>query len=424
MACGGPPELLRPIGPVVLLGVDGLSWKVIGPGIEGGTLPAFGRLQAEGAWAPDFEVVSPDSPIAWTSVATGRAPEDHGVISFVSQLPSGEIVPASSGERRLPALWDLATRHGRSVGVVGWWATWPVEPVNGYVVSDHANPAATGFLIEDGRYWTADPEALTQLRLDVYPETMAQEIGHLWSTLEQTDWVAVGQSAGLTTAQLEILRSAPPNRRTPYSLWKTYYLVDRPHVSLVKERLARDPTDLTMLYLRGPDPVQHYAWDLVEPERYVEPPAHLERDRGLVEAVYRTVDRYIAELLEVLPEDGWLIVASDHGAEPASPLQGRPGGHTKSAKGVLFLWGPGARAGERLAATSPYDLAPTILWMLGLPLSEELEGRVLREAFNGDLADREVDRVRSYGPRSSSGPRGSAEDEVLLERLRDLGYID
>ena len=61
--------------------------------------------------------------------------------------------------------------------------------------------------------------------------------------------------------------------------------------------MAERPTDLVMLYLHGPDPIQHMGWDLVEPEAYAVPNPNLERDRGLVEGVYRAMDSLLAELV-------------------------------------------------------------------------------------------------------------------------------
>ena len=75
-------------------------------------------------------------------------------------------------------------------------------------------------------------------------------------------------------------------------------------------QLARErPTDLQMLYLRGPDPVQHYAWDLVETEKYAVKRPTLERDRGIVEGIYRYVDTFLWEILEAKDPSTTLIVA-------------------------------------------------------------------------------------------------------------------
>jgi arylsulfatase A-like enzyme len=185
-----------------------------------------------------------------------------------------------------------------------------------------------------------------------------------------------------------------------------------------------------MVYLRGPDPVQHYAWDLVEPEKYAIKPAHLERDRGIVEGIYRYVDSFLLEVLDAVDSGTTVIVVSDHGAEPARVIpetgrRPRPGGHTNAAKGVLFIRGPHVKPGEKLTSATPLDIVPTMAWLLGPPLAAELEGRILSEAFEGDfVASQPIREVESYGAREAKAGLASPEDEALLHQLRSLGYIE
>ncbi|HWT03695.1 MAG TPA: hypothetical protein VN256_25830 [Pyrinomonadaceae bacterium] len=50
--------------------------------------------------------------------------------------------------------------------------------------------------------------------------------------------------------------------------------------------------------------------------------------------------------------------------------------------GVMMLYGPGVRSGARLNDCTNLDIAPTLLTLLGLPVPEEMTGRVLSEAFD------------------------------------------
>ncbi len=414
----------------VLVGIDGAAWKIVDRGIAAGWLPTFARLQREGAYSPDLEVISPHSPIAWTSIATGRAPADHGVTHYVSRLANGDVIPVSSNERRQLALWEVASRAGRSAGVLGWWASWPAERIHGYVVTDHANPAWRSFMVEDRRYWTVDAESLGALERDYDPPDLGPALESCWISPDSFPEESFGRRARLTPEQMERLRREPSNRRSTYSLVKLGFSIDRPLVCAAERLLRERPTDLVMLYLKGPDPIQHYAWDLVEPERYAVPPPDLARDRGLVEGVYRYVDSFLADLLAAASPGTWFLVASDHGAEPNPAATGpapsdRPGGHTAAAKGVLFVHGPQVRRGTRLAGASGYDVMPTLLWLLGLPISERLEGKVLVEAFEPALVNRTPRvTVADYGHRETGPPLPSDIDTALAENLRALGYIE
>jgi len=437
VACSGepatPPAPLEPLPDqkVLFVGVDGATWTVLGPMIEAGELPTFARLAKEGARMERFETLeTTSSPLVWTSAATGRTPKHHGIEDYVETLPDGTKVPITSGARKVNAVWNVATDHGASVGVIGWWASWPAEEVDGYVVSDHANPATAGWMEEGDRYWTADPEALSALGHDIFPADLAPLAAEHWldpKAFPVDDFQARGE---FSEAQVAEAVAAPFNERSPYSWLKTFYAVDRPYFELAKRLHTERPVDLQMVYLRGPDPLQHYAWDLVEPEAFAKKPAHLERDLGIVHGVYRYVDTWLGELMDTLGPETTLIVASDHGAEPAARADNpkrktRPGRHTRAAKGVLFVHGPHVKAGHHLDEGSPIDLAPTMAWALGLPLGEDLEGAALTDAFTDDfVARRGRTTIDSWGTREVSPGLPSPSDDVMIESLRGLGYVE
>ncbi|MFN8640339.1 MAG: hypothetical protein U0802_01240 [Candidatus Binatia bacterium] len=102
-----------------------------------GKLPHFAALH-EGLRPPAQRQAAAQS-ILWTTVATGRRPTStRSVTSSPSTRP-----PASSCGHQPDAQGAGAVEHrlnGRSVAIVGWWATWPAEAVNGAIVSDHLLP--------------------------------------------------------------------------------------------------------------------------------------------------------------------------------------------------------------------------------------------------------------------------------------------
>ena len=73
-----------------------------------------------------------------------------------------------------------------------------------------------------------------------------------------------------------------------------------------------------------------------------------------------------------------------------------------------------------------YDVLPTLAWLLDVPLSRELPGRILEEAFTQAYrTEHPASYVAGYGPRGRrlSASRVSSDD-AHLDRLRDLGYIE
>ncbi|MEE8278833.1 MAG: phosphodiesterase, partial [Thermoanaerobaculia bacterium] len=75
-----------------------------------------------------------------------------------------------------------------------------------------------------------------------------------------------------------------------------------------------------------------------------------------------------------------------------------------------------------------FDIAPTILALLGLPIPEDLPGRVLEELLEPEfLARYPIRRIASYEdliPLPARAPGVEGEDEEALEMLRALGYIE
>lgn len=415
---------------VVFIGIDGMSWKVLGPLIKRGEAPAFKTLLSKGASMPEFETMnSTSSPVVWTSVATGRLPNDHGITAFSEKLETGQIIPVSGNSRKTKAIWEVANEYGVTTGVIGWWATWPAEKVNGYLISDHANPAFSEFLFQDKRYWTADPKQLTKQLSDFYPLNLARILHPYWVDKAHFPYEDLQRRSHLNPEQMKLLRDAPWNERKTYSLFKTFYLIDQPLFAISRELVKRRPVDLQLIYLRGPDGVQHYAWDLVEPEKYQVPPENLDRDRGLIDGIYRYLDSFLAEVLKDLPSDATLIVASDHGAEPSpgatgNPRKDRPGAHSVTAKGVLFIYGKNVKPGFKIEKATPLDLAPTMTWLCQLPLSKQFAGRILKEAFVQEyVKNMPASSIASYGIRKTKKSKESPQDPEMLEMLRSLGYI-
>ena len=94
--------------------------------------------------------------------------------------------------------------------------------------------------------------------------------------------------------------------------------------------------------------------------------------------------------------------------------------------GILLLAGPGIRAGQEVHGARIADIAPTLLYLLDLPVPEAMDGQVLSQALDPALlAGRPVQyRAQTGAPASAGRTLSAAEEEQVLSRLRDLGYVD
>ncbi len=99
-------------------------------------------------------------------------------------------------------------------------------------------------------------------------------------------------------------------------------------------------------------------------------------------------------------------------------IRGDSGCHRRH--GIFIAWGAGIRRGTTVAGARILDLAPTILHLMGLPVPDDMDGRVLTEALT---ITRPVE-YQAAGPSAGAEAALSSEEEAEVEeRLRALGYL-
>jgi predicted AlkP superfamily phosphohydrolase/phosphomutase len=105
-----------------------------------------------------------------------------------------------------------------------------------------------------------------------------------------------------------------------------------------------------------------------------------------------------------------------------SPAFGPTGDHRM--EGVLIASGPPFRAGASPEGANLLDLAPTILHLLGVPVPEDMDGRVLTEILNPDLVPVVAEAVVAAHAVPANGEAYSEEEDAAIQqRLADLGYL-
>lgn len=415
-SCGEPPVR----NPVMMIGIDGAEWSVIDSMIERGELPNFARFKKEGAYGHLINPGPQSSPIVWTTFATGHFPRRHGILDFVFPYTPGAKKPVDVTLRQEPAIWNLASELGLSVGVIGYFVSHPAEQVNGFVVSEFA-PGGT-----EGALWP--PDLLN-------PEDEAFNDFYQWNTrwpIKRQIWERF--------FSWEYNPDDAENPDSPYQN-ATRLVVDRvdkrliadEYLRLVTLALAERPTDLFITYFRLVDFMGHSLWFYHDPSDFEEEPDPFDKKLlgGMLEESYRYMDEILGDLLLKKPGANFVIV-SDHGFGSATggyKVKGEKewlltGNHRPN--GVFMAYGPDVRAGDYEGITI-MEIMPTLCALLGLPVSRELPGHVedrfLRDEYLEDFPVRTVARYDFDWRR-----RGDVDidPEVQLERLkslRGLGYI-
>ena len=243
---------------VFVIGIDGGSWNVIDPMLEAGELPALQALIEKGGSA-NLETVEPlTSPVVWTSIATGRRPEAHGVTDFFSTRATIAV----------PTIYERLSVAGTRVGLYDVLMTWPPPPLrNGFVVP--------GWLRRDETTWP--PDAIQDL--PVFRTTYQAKPSN-------RDYLEQALAEGATKARS----------------WKSL--------------ASRFDPEVCALTFYAVDAMSHRYWHASFPDEFEgEVPAFEPDERNAVQQALRAVDRSIGEItskLDLSGEDN-VIIVSDHG---------------------------------------------------------------------------------------------------------------
>jgi hypothetical protein len=445
----GGGQAAVPASKVLLIGVDGATWSVIHPMILRGRMKATAALVENGAYGNLLSMPQYNSPSLWNSIVTGFGPEVHGITDFVQPDPqSGELVPVNSTMRRTKAIWNILSDYDTSVGVVGFWATWPAERVRGVMVSDRAAftryRASKEFLV--GRKLV--PFDYSGDRLLTYPEEYLEEIRPLLRdpsemTLDEARQI-FGDNPRAAQQLVDAQWEGGFNFKTQsLPQIKFQYMTDKSYGRVCEKILLDRRPEFAAVYFAGPDVLCHlYGSRLLE--LYAAPEELQDSFLDAILNYYDFIDGAIGRLLKVAGEDYTVVVVSDHGfaaelktterSDSSRVWVGRKGYLAKRVyvsashhkDGVILLSGPGIRKGHIIRGATVLDVLPTLAVLCGIPLSGQLPGRPLLDAIAFDYLDSHpVGEIESYGDRSIE-PIGikSPEDEKILERLRSLGYIE
>ena len=118
-----PPDAAGAAGRrVLLVGLDAADWSVVDPLVAAGRLPTFARLRAAGRTATLISEPPLLSPILWTTIATGRPPDEHGVLDFMVDLPGGGQGPVDPSIGDAGPVAPVRLARAQVSAVVGWWA--------------------------------------------------------------------------------------------------------------------------------------------------------------------------------------------------------------------------------------------------------------------------------------------------------------
>ena len=372
---------------LLVVGLDGATLDAVLPLAKQGHLPFFAKLLERGAYAR-LESFTPVEPAAqWTSLASGKLPFKHGISGsrvyparfLANDLPLrlrpahigfegwGGLLhaarPVDSGLRRSLVLWEIFGRLGVATGMLGWPASTPVPDGLDFAFSDL-------YFNRGGRLQAAAPVELAErgLLFGVAPEELDPELAS-----------ALGEQV-----PYELLEAVAED------LWReslSEFLWDQRASTRARFLMLPGLGAVSSSYFGG------YSYAQFEGSQKR---SH-QQAAGAVLAYYRHLDAFVERGWNRLGDRPLLAVVSAHGYAPPAGLRrlwrtvtgrGLEGLSSGAPDGLLLLAGEGVAAGALLDRASLVDVAPTLLYAMGLPIARDLDGEVLTSAFESSFLAR------------------------------------
>jgi tetratricopeptide (TPR) repeat protein len=425
--CAGDSDS-RPSGTsVVVVGIDGADWKMIDALAADGAMPNLSRLRVAGTSGP---IATLDnialSPVIWTSVATGKTADKHKVTWFMVDQADGGRVPVRSYNRKTKAIWNLLAERQRSAVIVGWWATYPAEEIGpGIMVSDGFGFHGFGSTARDG-----------ENARKTYPGSLFEEIEGLMPGERHITEDFLGRFIRVDPDLPEETEAGDP-----IQLFKQSAATAQGYTAVAEKLLADHPYDLVMVYYEQVDSMSHLFMKYAPPKLSWVEEVDFARYRDVVSEWYKYQDELLGRLLDHIDlERTAVFVLSDHGfksgerrirSERTIDVQKAHLDH--EPLGIFLAAGPQIRRGVDIQDASVLDITPTLLHYLGLPVADDMDGKVLEGIFETDFIRRyPVSRIASFESEDEQPPEPASEltdelgEEELAERMRALqalGYV-
>lgn len=366
---------------VVVVGVNGMELDVIRPLILQGKMPNLAKVIERGVHGKLRTLSAPNCPKVYSTIFTSTPPEKNGVTGF---LVGG--VTANTNMLKQEPIWSYLSKKGVTVGMANVPATFPVMPVNGYMIS---GMLTRGKNCEDGVL--CSPK-LTEVEGGdaVYPKSMVPEL------LKNVGNFNIDCSRMPSAEQLKGQEAKVVNE------WLAEVdNIRAQQTKLFDYLLENHPTDFTMLAQSCEDRVGHWLYPIQPFNAGYNPKINSVRVDAFP-SQYVAFDALLGHVLKHIDDNTYLFIVSDHGIKPLREFEEKNAhahmDHEKTTPviakhdfedgddvpGSFFAMGPTIKHDYRLMGfpVSVFDFAPTILHLYGIEKPAQMQGHVITDIFD------------------------------------------
>lgn len=405
-------------GKFLLIGWDAADWDVIAPLLSKGLMPNLKKMIDNGVYGNMSTMDPPYSPMLWSTVATGKTPDKHGVLGFLEVSPDNSLRPVTAHSRKSRAVWNILHNQGLKSNIVSWWPSFPAEPINGVVVTDKYQKVGKDLdklmRLPDNSIHPKDlVNTLKSLRM--HPSELTQE--HILpfipgaSKIDQRDPNKKDYN-GLIPLSQNMAEAVSVHNAATYLLQETDW-------------------DFMAVYYDYIDHMCHSFMKFHPPQLDRIGNENFELYHRVIDGAYRFQDMMLGRTLQMIDDDTTVVVMSDHGFESGyKRILDLPKVNAAPALdhrqfGIFVAMGPNIKKNKKVFGLSLIDIAPTILNHFDLSIGKDMDGKAILEMYehpsdlkyieswedvDGDFA--ELDKSESF-----------YSDDETMQQLIDLGYV-
>lgn len=361
----------------------GADWKSILPMLDRGGLPHLRNLIDKGVVGKLRSVQPRNQSSVWASVATGKYPHCHGVVSDLEPADGSQAVfrPVSRYACTARTLWHILSQQGRRSLVVGWPATFPAEQIAGAIITPE-------FVMTDWR-GKAPFESVT-------PFDLADELADLRihpSEIDGLDLVAF-------VPKLAQLREAKDPRLSQLA----EHVAQAATLQAIAVKLMQTRNwEYASIYFSSVYEIAKGFVNYQAPKTSFVSDSDFDMFQNVVEASYFLHDVMLGHLSRLAGDDATILVMSDEGVHAGErrtdELAISQPEHIEP--GILVMAGPEIEEDKLVYGSSILDITPTLLHLFDLPVGRDMQGKVQEAALRSKKEVHFIDSHESAGQASS-----------------------